>query len=151
MELSHSGRLCLTRSTLSGYITHPRVAVSLWPLRSEHIHIRLCFSEWEQVGHTCPHTNAHAEKDAHGAKRILQPKNWLPEQTSKGLSNDSYRSAEQKSSVLDWSPALAGEAAPCLRTSSESPEIPAGREPRPLTLRNLGACGNTCTASAANS
>lgn len=137
------------RSTLSGYITHPRVVVSLWPLRSEHIHICLCFSEWEQVGHTCSHTNTHRERCTR-SQAYSPAQNWLPEQTSKGLSNDSYRSAEQKSSVLDWSPALAGEAAPCLRTSSESPEIPAGREPRPLTLRNLGACGNTCTASAAN-
>lgn len=45
--------------------------------------------------HVHEHTK-HTQSQAHSAVQ-----KWLPEQASKGLSNESYRSAEQKISLLD--------------------------------------------------
>lgn len=43
-----------------------------------------------------PGIHTHTQSQAHSAVQ-----KWLPEQASKGLSNESYRSAEQKISLLD--------------------------------------------------
>lgn len=42
------------------------------------------------------HTHTYTLSQAHSLTQ-----NWLPKQASKGLSNESYRSAEQKISLLD--------------------------------------------------